>query len=122
MKMNTRKKLQKAMWRAMLLNFEFASEPSFTDEGGYWHPPTSEKPLKCHPLEAVLLGEESSGNWREDVAKALEVSPEWVEGFMRGWANQPVNDAETGMLDGTQARLFIDRLPFIWEQMEADEI
>jgi len=122
MNMNARQTLQKAMWRALLLNLEFAPEPSFTDEDGYWHPPTLEPLLKCHPLEAVLLGEESSGDWWADVAKALEVSPGWVDGFMRGWADRPANDVEAGMIDGTQARLFIDRLPFIWEQMEAEEM
>ncbi len=106
----------------MLLNMEFVPKPAFTDEGGYWHQPTSEKPLKCHPLEAALLGEESSGDWQADVAKALEVSPEWVEGFMRGWANRPENDTEAGMIDGTQARLYLDRLPHIWERVEAKEM
>lgn len=106
----------------MLLNIKFVPEPAFTDEGGYWHPPTSEKPLKCHPLEAVLLGEESSGNWQADVAKALDVSPEWIEGFMRGWASRPENDTDAGMIDGTQTRLYMDRLPHIWERMEAHEV
>lgn len=54
--------------------------------------------------------------------KTLHVSPEWVDGFMRGWANRPQNDAEIGLLDGTQCRLYIDRVPFIWERMEASEM
>ena len=110
------------MWRSFLLDLKFVADPAFTDDGGYWHADTSEKPTKCHPLESVLLGEESSGDWRADVAMGLGVSPEWVDGFMRGWANRPDDEFQSGIIDGTQCRLFLDRLPHIWEHMEADEM
>jgi hypothetical protein len=78
--------------------------------------------MKGHPLESVLLGEESSGDWRADVAKMLGVSQEWVDGFARGWANRPDDEVQAGIIDGVQARLLLDRLPHIWERMEAEEM
>ena len=122
MKNAAAKKLQRSMWRAFLLDLKFVSDPTFTDEGGYWHSDTSEKPIKCHPLESALLGEESSGDWTGDVAKMLGESPEWVDGFVRGWANRPDDEVQAGIIDGTQCRLFLERLPFIWEHMNAEEM
>ena len=110
------------MWRAFLLELKFVADPSFTDKGGYWHAITSEKPMKGHPLESVLLGVESSGDWRADVAKTLGVSPEWVDGFVRGWANRPDDEVQAGIMDGVQARLFLERLPHIWERREVEEM
>jgi len=122
LKIAAAKKLQRDMWKNFLLDLKFVSDPAFTDKGGYWHADTSDKPMKGHPLESVLLGEESSGDWRADIAKTLGVSPEWVDGFVRGWANRPDDDLQSGIIDGTQCRLFLERLPFIWEHMEAEEM
>ena len=120
MKNAAAKKLQRAMWRAFLLGTEFVSDPSFTDADGYWHPQSAEKP-KAHPLDAVLLAETVDGDWRHDVAQGLNVSEEFVDGFVRGFANRPDNDFVAGVMDGVQARLLLDRLPHIWEQMEAED-
>ncbi len=120
MKIPAAKKLQRDMWRCLLLGTEFVPDPSFTDADGYWHPQSAEKP-KAHPLDAVLLAETVDGDWRHDVAQSLNVSEEFVDGFVRGFANRPENDFVAGIMDGVQARLLLDRLPHIWEQMEAED-
>lgn len=39
------------------------------------------------PLEAMLVGVEvRQGNWRNDAADALDVTADWIEGFLDGFA------------------------------------
>jgi hypothetical protein len=43
------------------------------------------KATSLHLLETVLLGmEDLTGNWIVDVAKILETSPDYIEGFISG--------------------------------------
>ena len=47
-----------------------------------------------HPLEAVLVAVAASGDWRQDVATALGVDPQWVSGSLDGFAQEP--ESSTG--------------------------
>ena len=43
------------------------------------------KDTSLHLLETVLLGmEDLTGNWIVDVAKILETTPDYIEGFVNG--------------------------------------
>lgn len=42
---------------------------------------------RYHPLETLLIGEKvCSGEWTEDAAMRLDVSGDWVEGFIDAFA------------------------------------
>jgi hypothetical protein len=44
---------------------------------------------RYHPLEATLVGLTASGDWLADVATTLDVSSEWISGFLAGFAQKP---------------------------------
>lgn len=53
---------------------------------GFYFVPVEEV-TACHPLEAALHCEDVlSGDWREDVVARLNVSGEWIAGFIAGFA------------------------------------
>jgi hypothetical protein len=43
---------------------------------------------RYHPLEATLVGTSASGDWRQDVATALCVGDQWLDGFIDGFAQK----------------------------------
>lgn len=47
-----------------------------------------------HPLEAALVGASGLGDWRADAEMALGVDPDWVDGFLDGFAKEP--ESSTG--------------------------
>lgn len=112
-----RLKLQIGMWRAFLMTLEFVEQASFYTKDGVWF---YEK-LACHPVEAVLMGESSSGDWNVDVAQQLGVTQEWIRGFIDGYAGKAIDDYNSGLIDGTTVKLHQERLPFIFFEFDADE-
>jgi hypothetical protein len=60
------------------------------EEGMYWlgHGKT------YHPLESALVGVDSSGDWRQDVATVLGVDARWVSGFLDGFAQEPESSTD----------------------------
>lgn len=65
--------------RARKQGFTITSQPGTVVRDGRY-----ETTQYCTPLEAIVLGEESSGDLVTDVAAALNVSRDWVCGFTAG--------------------------------------
>lgn len=110
--------LQDGLWKARRLNFEFVTEPRLFVDEGYWIADVN-KPLECHPLEAVLLGEEATGSWREDIGRMLGVDQSWISGFEDGFAGRrpcPKTEPEyeTGFRDGITAMERLDQTAFVF--------
>jgi hypothetical protein len=53
-----------------------------------------------HPLETVLVGVAASGDWRKDVATALGVDAQWVNGFMDGFGQRPESSTDAEYVQG----------------------
>jgi hypothetical protein len=53
-----------------------------------------------HPLEATLVGTAASGHWRQDVATALGVDAQWVNGFLDGFDQRPESSTGAEYIQG----------------------
>jgi hypothetical protein len=53
-----------------------------------------------HPLETVLVGVVASGDWRKDVATALGVEAQWVNGFLDGFAQRAESSTDAEYVQG----------------------
>ena len=77
-------KLDEACVLAVKLMVEITLESGIVIEGGCYTLDDKQQPLHCTPLEAIVLGEESSGDFDKDVSQKLGVSPDFVAGFRMG--------------------------------------
>jgi hypothetical protein len=71
-------------WRFMLRASTTPTDSLETTHGCYGF---RKEATTYHPLESVLVGEDvRRGDWKEDVAIKLGVSPAWIDGFIAGFA------------------------------------
>ncbi len=71
----------------MALSHEYSMNKYFccVERSGSYMPPDQKRP-SCHPLEALVIGQAINDYINVEVAKALGVELQWVDGFIDGYA------------------------------------
>jgi glycosyltransferase A (GT-A) superfamily protein (DUF2064 family) len=77
-------KLDYACLKATKLLVQITLESGILIEGGCYVLDEKQQPLHCTILEAIVLGEEATGDFTQDVARQLGVTPEFIAGFRLG--------------------------------------